>query len=45
MMVNYEEFSKTELRVAKILAAERIEGSDKLLKLFILTTKIIIMNI
>ncbi|TSC81321.1 MAG: methionyl-tRNA synthetase [Parcubacteria group bacterium Gr01-1014_19] len=32
-MINYEEFSKTELRVAKILAAEKVEGSDKLLKL------------
>lgn len=32
-MVNYEEFSKIELRAAKVLTAERIEGSDKLLKL------------
>lgn len=28
-----DEFSKVELRVAKILEAERVEGSDKLLKL------------
>ena len=32
-MINYEEFSKMELRVVEILSAERIEGSDKLLKL------------
>ncbi len=32
-MINYEEFSKVELRVVEILAAERVEGSDKLLKL------------
>lgn len=31
--ISYEEFKKVELRVAKILTAERIEGSDKLLKL------------
>ncbi len=31
--MTFEEFSKTELRVAKILAAEKVEGSDKLLKL------------
>lgn len=31
--ISYEEFKKVELRVAKILAAERIEGSDKLLRL------------
>lgn len=32
-MVNFEEFQKLDLRVAKILSAERVEGSDKLLKL------------
>ena len=32
-MINYEEFSKIELKVAKILVAERVEGSEKLLKL------------
>ena len=31
--ISYEEFRKTDLRVAKILSAQRIEGSDKLLKL------------
>ncbi|MEK7654416.1 MAG: methionine--tRNA ligase subunit beta [Patescibacteria group bacterium] len=31
--MTFEEFSKTELRVAKILAAEKVERSDKLLKL------------
>jgi len=28
-----EEFQKVELRIAKILSAERVEGSEKLLKL------------
>ena len=32
-MISYEEFRKTELRVGKILEAERVEQSDKLLKL------------
>jgi len=32
-MITLEEFQKMDLRVAKILAAEKIEGSDKLLKL------------
>lgn len=32
-MINYEDFSKLELRVAKVLTAERVEGSEKLLKL------------
>lgn len=31
--INYEEFSKIKLRVVEILSAERVEGSDKLLKL------------
>jgi len=31
--INYEEFSKIKLKVVKILSAERVEGSDKLLKL------------
>ncbi|KKT42151.1 MAG: Methionine-tRNA ligase [Candidatus Giovannonibacteria bacterium GW2011_GWA2_44_13b] len=31
--ISYDEFKKVELRVAKVLTAERIEGSDKLLKL------------
>jgi methionyl-tRNA synthetase len=32
-MVNFEQFKEIELKVAKILEAERVEGSDKLLKL------------
>lgn len=32
-LINYDEFKRIELRVAKILEAERVEGSDKLLKL------------
>jgi len=32
-MINYEDFKKLDLRAAKILAAERVAGSDKLLKL------------
>jgi methionine--tRNA ligase beta chain len=32
-MINYEDFKKIDLRVAKVLAAEKIEGSEKLLKL------------
>ncbi|MDO8516274.1 MAG: methionine--tRNA ligase subunit beta [bacterium] len=32
-MINYEHFSQVELRTAKVLSAERVEGSDKLLKL------------
>ncbi len=31
--INYEEFSKVKLKVVEILSAERVEGSDKLLKL------------
>ena len=33
MTINYDEFKKVELKVGQILSAERIEGSDKLLKL------------
>lgn len=32
-MLTYEDFSKIELKSAKVLSAERIEGSEKLLKL------------
>ncbi len=32
-MINFEEFKKIDLRVAKILSAERVENSEKLLKL------------
>lgn len=31
--IKYEDFAKLDLRVAKILEAEEIEGADKLLKL------------
>jgi methionine--tRNA ligase beta chain len=31
--INFEEFQKIDLRVAKIINAEKIEGSEKLLKL------------
>lgn len=31
--INYEEFSKIKLRIVEIVSAERIENSDKLLKL------------
>jgi methionine--tRNA ligase beta chain len=32
-MISFEDFQKIDLRVAKIIKAERIEGSEKLLKL------------
>ncbi|MBI2056096.1 MAG: methionine--tRNA ligase subunit beta [Candidatus Sungbacteria bacterium] len=32
-MISFEEFQKIELRVAKIIAADRVESSEKLLKL------------
>jgi methionine--tRNA ligase beta chain len=32
-MITYEDFSKIELRVATVMAAERVQGSEKLLKL------------
>lgn len=31
--INYDEFAKIDLRIAKIVAAEHVEGADKLLKL------------
>jgi len=31
--IQYEDFTKLDLRVAKIIAAEEIEGADKLLKI------------
>jgi methionine--tRNA ligase beta chain len=32
-MINFEDFKKIDLRVAKIISAEKIEESEKLLKL------------
>ncbi|MBI2633767.1 MAG: methionine--tRNA ligase subunit beta [Parcubacteria group bacterium] len=32
-MISFEDFQKLDLRVGKIINAERIEGSDKLLRL------------
>jgi methionine--tRNA ligase beta chain len=32
-MISFEEFKKIELKVGKVLNAEKIEGSEKLLKL------------
>jgi len=32
-MINFDEFQKVDLRVAKILTAEKVEGSDKLVRL------------
>ena len=33
MAISYDDFAKTELRVGTIRAAERVEGSDKLIRL------------
>jgi len=33
IMVNFNEFQKIDLRIAKIIEAEKVEGADKLLKL------------
>jgi|SRR3989344_2216599 len=33
--INFEDFSKLEIRIGKIISAERVEGSDKLLKLVV----------
>jgi len=32
-MINFEEFSKIDLRVVKIIKAERVESSERLIKL------------
>jgi len=32
-VINFEDFQKLDLRVGKVLSAERVEGSEKLLKL------------
>ncbi len=33
--VSFDDFKKLDLRIGKIMSAERIEGSDKLLKLMV----------
>lgn len=33
MNINFEEFKKIDLRIAKVIEAERVEDSDKLIKL------------
>ncbi|MBX4211587.1 MAG: methionine--tRNA ligase subunit beta [Candidatus Yanofskybacteria bacterium] len=33
MTIPFDEFKKVELKVAKVVSAERVEGSEKLLKL------------
>lgn len=32
-MISYEDFSKLDLRVGKVVAAERVQGSEKLLRI------------
>lgn len=32
-MITFDDFKKLEIRIGKILSAERVEGTDKLLKL------------
>lgn len=32
-MINFEDFAKLEIRIGKILNAEKVEGTDRLLKL------------
>lgn len=32
-MINYEEFSRVQLKVGKVLEAEKVENSEKLIKL------------
>jgi methionine--tRNA ligase beta chain len=34
-MINIEDFSKIEIKIGKIISAEKVEGSEKLLKLMI----------
>ena len=34
-MINIDDFKKVDLRVAKIVSAERVDGSEKLLKLIL----------
>ena len=32
-MITFEDFKKLEIRIGKVLSAEKVEGSDKLIKL------------
>ena len=32
-IINFEDFKKIEIRIGKIISAEKVDGSDKLLKL------------
>lgn len=32
-MINFDDFKKVDIRTAKVLSAQKVEGSDKLLKL------------
>ena len=32
-MINFDDFKKLEIRIGKILSAEKVEGTDKLLRL------------
>lgn len=32
-MISYDDFKKVEMKIGKLLSVERVEGSDKLLKL------------
>ena len=34
-IINFEDFVKLEIRIGKITSAEKVEGSDKLLKLWV----------
>lgn len=34
-MITYDDFKKVELKTAKILSAERVEGSEKLIRLMV----------
>lgn len=34
-MISIDDFKKIELKVAKVISAERVEGSDKLIKLML----------
>ncbi len=34
-MINYDDFKKVEMKIGEVLSAERVEGSEKLLKLLV----------